>query len=152
MPRDAFKADHRAALLERIEALEPGARRRWGAMSPHAAILHMRDALRWAAGELDVAPVRLRVPAWLMRLVALRLPLPWPRGAPTLPELDQGAKPPPTTDFDRDRGELVEALNRFAHAAPVTRPHHPVFGRMSERYWGVWAYRHTDHHLRQFGL
>jgi hypothetical protein len=112
----------------------------------------MLDGLRWAVGELEVTPVRLRVPAGLMRLVALRLPLPWPRGAPTLPELDQGAKPPPTTDFDQDRRELVAALNRFAHTGPVTRPRHPVFGRMNERYWGIWAYRHTDHHLRQFGL
>jgi hypothetical protein len=29
---------------------------------------------------------------------------------------------------------------------------HPVFGQMSESAWLRWAYVHTDHHLRQFGL
>ena len=29
---------------------------------------------------------------------------------------------------------------------------HPAFGRLARRAWGVLAYRHLDHHLRQFGV
>jgi hypothetical protein len=29
---------------------------------------------------------------------------------------------------------------------------HPIFGTMSPQDWGVLLYKHTDHHLRQFGL
>jgi hypothetical protein len=29
---------------------------------------------------------------------------------------------------------------------------HPVFQKMSAAEWGRWAYRHVDHHARQFGL
>jgi hypothetical protein len=29
---------------------------------------------------------------------------------------------------------------------------HGRFGTMTTRDWHRWAYRHTDHHLRQFGL
>jgi hypothetical protein len=29
---------------------------------------------------------------------------------------------------------------------------HEVFGKMPTRDWQRWAYRHTDYHLRQFGL
>ena len=29
---------------------------------------------------------------------------------------------------------------------------HPAFGKLSPRAWGVLAWRHTDHHLRQFGV
>jgi len=30
-------------------------------------------------------------------------------------------------------------------------PVHPLPGRLSYREWGVATYKHTDHHLRQFG-
>lgn len=152
MARSVFCEEHRAQLIERMASLGPDTGRRWGTLSPHAAILHMRDGLRWATGEMEVTPVRLRVPTGLMRWLALRLPFPWPHGAPTLPELDQAAKPPPSSAFDQDRDDLVAHLERFARGGEVVRPRHPVFGWMTERDWGIWAYRHTDHHLRQFGL
>ena len=41
-----------------------------------------------------------------------------------------------------------------AIAAPGARPliaAHGLFGVMSRRDWQRWAYRHTNHHLRQFG-
>jgi Protein of unknown function (DUF1569) len=31
-------------------------------------------------------------------------------------------------------------------------PPHPVFGAMTARDWNRVLYRHTDHHLRQFGV
>ncbi|MGE3404237.1 MAG: DUF1569 domain-containing protein [Vicinamibacterales bacterium] len=43
-------------------------------------------------------------------------------------------------------------IERFA-ASPrdfAFQPH-PFFGPLSEREWLHWAWRHTDHHLRQFG-
>jgi hypothetical protein len=29
---------------------------------------------------------------------------------------------------------------------------HAIFGPLSEQEWMIWAYRHSDHHLRQFGV
>jgi hypothetical protein len=29
---------------------------------------------------------------------------------------------------------------------------HGVFGRMTLEDWQRWAYKHADHHLRQFGV
>lgn len=150
--KSVFDDGQRAFLIERLGSLKPDTSRRWGTMSAHDAMLHMSDGLRWAMGEIEVTSVRLRLPTGLMRWVALRLPAPWPRGAPTLPELDRAAKPPPSSDFAGDRDDLAACLERFARGGEVARPRHPVFGRMTERDWGIWAYRHTDHHLRQFGL
>ena len=30
-------------------------------------------------------------------------------------------------------------------------PPHPLFGPLTRREWGVATYKHTDHHLKQFG-
>jgi hypothetical protein len=59
-----------------------------------------------------------------------------------------GTKP---VEFERDRGAVIEHLRRFA--LPDTRcGRHPAFGALTRDEWLVWAYRHVDHHLRQFGL
>ena len=43
------------------------------------------------------------------------------------------------------KGELKTANKNL-------RPVHPAFGDITTQAWGVLAYRHTDHHLRQFGV
>ena len=53
--------------------------------------------------------------------------------------------------FDADRQEVVALLRRFASDG-VRYAAHPMFGAMARRDWLIWGYRHTDHHLRQFGV
>ncbi len=56
-------------------------------------------------------------------------------------------------DVEADRERAVAAPRAVA-AAPPERllPTHPAFGPMSARDWYRSAYRHADHHLRQFGV
>ena len=77
---------------------------------------------------------------------------PWPKGSPTLPEFDQqkGSGTPPE-ELERDKKELRRLMERFLEQERGW-PRHPVFGMMKRREWGIWAYRHVDHHLRQFGV
>ena len=57
------------------------------------------------------------------------------------------------SDFDRDLVRAIAGLKGIASAAPRDlEPVHGIFGTMSLRDWQRWAYRHTHHHLRQFGL
>jgi hypothetical protein len=57
------------------------------------------------------------------------------------------------TDFDSDLARVINGLRRIAMATPGSLElGHGFFGNMSERDWQRWAYRHADHHLRQFGL
>ena len=136
--------------MARVEALKPDAERRWGRMDAGQMICHLSDAFRWGLGERGGTEIRMPVPAALARFVALRLPLPWPRGAPTMPEMDQRVRGTPPGDFERDRAELVALLHRV-RTREAGWPRHPLFGAMSRDDWGRWAWRHTDHHLRQFG-
>jgi hypothetical protein len=88
----------------------------------------------------------------LMKWVALRLPLKWPPGVRTPPEVDQeigGSKP---VEFERDRRELEALMERFAQCRSRDLKPHPLFGRLSDSEWQRWGYLHMDHHLRQFGV
>ncbi len=122
-------------------------------MSAHQAVCHLADSFEWAAGRRTVSAVKgPPVPRAVMRLVALRLPLRWPKGVPTLPEADQMKAGTPPVEFDADRTRLVELIHEFGSWPDArARPPHPFFGPMSRAEWGRWAYRHLDHHLRQFG-
>ena len=55
--------------------------------------------------------------------------------------------------FAQDLLRAVAGLETIASAKPDTlEPVHGFFGTMSVADWQRWAYKHTDHHLRQFGL
>lgn len=110
-------------------------------------VVHTAGQLRIGLGELEVQPRRLpmRYPPLRQLIVYL---LPFPRGVPTAPEL----KDTEVGEWETDRAALLAAVERFAARAEEKEwPEHPAFGALSRRAWGVLAYRHLDHHLRQFG-
>jgi hypothetical protein len=123
-------------------------------MTAHEVVCHLADGFRMATGEKAVPPmpgVPLRP---LVRFVVLYLPVPWPKGVATSPELlQQGGGGTPPTDFAADLADLVARVERFpSKDYALDGCVHPMFGRMSRSAWLRWAYLHLDHHLRQFGV
>jgi len=136
-------------LEARLLALRPDSRRLWGSLSPDEMLCHLADA---AARVLGRAGGEAKPERTLRKWVALRSPLPWPRGAATPPEIDPRAGGSRPSGFERDRSRALGALRAVAAASGQELPRaHALFGAMSAADWHRWAYRHTDHHLRQFG-
>ena len=74
--------------------------------------------------------------------------LPFPKGAPTAPAL----KPVVATAFEEERAALLELLERIGTGpSDGAGPHHPLFGPLTWREWGVVTYKHANHHMNQFG-
>jgi hypothetical protein len=142
-------APTRRRLVERIGALRPDAPRRWGTMTAHQAVCHLTDSFRGCMGEKSVSQAPSLLPRRLMKFGALYMPIPWPHGVPTRPEMDQAIGGTAPVEFENDRAELIKVMERFVHAGKWTP--HPMFGAMPEKDWMRWGYLHTDHHLRQFG-
>lgn len=148
-----FHGPDLARIRKRLASLTPDAERRWGRMSPHQAICHQADALEMALGRRPSTPRKPSMPLPLLKFVALRLPVAWPQGVPTVKEADQEIDGTQPGDFDEDRDRVDQLLQEFAQAPDNTKQLvHPIFGRLSVADWGRWAYRHSDHHLRQFGV
>jgi hypothetical protein len=75
--------------------------------------------------------------------------LPFPKGAPTAPELkvDEVA-----ASLEDERAALLELLDRIGTGPQEgAGPAHPLFGPLTRREWAVITYKHVDHHLKQFG-
>ena len=136
-------------IAQRIKSVRPDTARKWGKMTPHQMICHLADSFRGTMGEKQVSMATGLFQRTVMKWGALRLPLPWPHGIPTRPEMDQQARGTPPAEFESDVQALLILMKRFLSGPKV---HHPMFGAMSEWEWARWAYLHMDHHLRQFGI
>ena len=138
-------------VLLRIGRLSPGDQARWGRMTVHQMVCHLNDAYRAVLANKTLAPINLGIPRPLLKWIALRVPVRWPKDVPAPREIAQGLGGTQPIDFGHDRAELVGSLKEFCLRTPPAHLRHPLFGNMSEQDWLRWAYLHADHHLRQFG-
>ena len=147
------RADVLRSLKERLNKLRPDSERRWGTLTPHELLCHLGDATDMVTG---VRPRKHPVPhrhRRLLKWIALWSAMPWPHGRPTNPMHDPRAEGTRPSVFAKDLARLLAGLDTLAAATEGSlEPAHGLFGTMTTRDWQRWAYRHTDHHLRQFGL
>ena len=137
----------REAILARLRRLSPTSQPRWGTLTAPRLLCHLADQLRVALGDIpvqrhDSLPSRT-VLKWLVVYSPLQAP---PGRVQTAPEMLTTA--PARWDDDlRDCEALIQRL-----ATTATGAVHPFFGPLTHRGWGRLAFKHLDHHLRQFGL
>jgi len=148
MQKSLSDARVRQELLDRLERLRPDATPRWGRMTAPQMLAHLADWMLMASGDLKTAARSgvLRYPP--MKQLAIYW-LPFPKGVQTSPEL-LGRTP---LEWSIEHASVRQRVQSFESLYLKTRwPEHPVFGKMTPKAWGVFAYRHMDHHLRQFGI
>jgi hypothetical protein len=141
-------AADRAAILRRIGTVTSASTPRWGRMDVEAMLTHLERSALMALGEYPVACASKRVfQVFPVKHLILHA-APFPKNAPTAPELVVSAGGP----LEEARSKLLSLLERIgAGPREGEGPVHPLLGRLSFREWGVATYKHTDHHLRQFG-
>ena len=138
-------------IRDRVRQVAPDTPRQWGRMTAHQMICHLVDSFRAVLGETALNPVPTPLPRKIMKIIALGLPMQWPHGLKTMPEIDQYGRGTRPTEFATDVSSLGSLFERFVsdpHAIVAT---HPFFGPMAESDWMRWGYLHMDHRLRQFG-
>ena len=147
------RARDKEEILVRLRAIRPESRRRWGRMSAHQMLCHVADSFRMALGGKPVNPTTGLLQRTLLKWTVLYVPLRWPAGILTSREIDperDGTRP---VEFEADVAQVEALLDEVtARTRDLHGRSHPVFGRMSDGAWLRWAYLHTDHHLRQFGV
>ena len=140
-------------LLDRIQRLRPETRALWGRMNAHQMVCHLDDSFGLAMGVKTASEEITFLSRTLIKWGALYVPLTWPKGVPTRPEMDQMVSGTRPVEFARDKAALSETIERFgAQPANFQFSRHPVFGELTPRQWMRWGYLHADHHLRQFGV
>ena len=86
-------------------------------MSAPEMVCHLTDAFRMAMGDKAVSGASSLSQRTVVKWAALYLPVQWPTGVlVTRPEIEQGSAGTCPGDFERDRADLVAAVERFTAA------------------------------------
>jgi Protein of unknown function (DUF1569). len=119
-------------------------------MNAHQMICHLSDSFLVAMSRRHASTAEKQYgPA--MKWLALNMPMKWPKGVPTRPEVDQEKFGTSPAVFEADVQSAQALVAEFARVPRTfTFGIHPIFGNMTEAEWMRWGYLHTDHHLRQF--
>ena len=147
--KSIFVEPDRKRLLARAETLSPESKARWGTLDVCGMLRHLDLCTLMALGDLPVRPAG----KWAFTVFPLKHLLlyvvPFPKGAPTASEL----VPSGDKSFGAARAALVARIQLLAKGpSDGAGPVHPFFGPLSRKEWGLLVHKHSDHHLRQFGV
>lgn len=143
----------KAEILTRIGHVRQDTPRRWGKMNAPQMVCHLSDAFLTVMGDRRANIIPEYRARKIVKWLALNMPMKWPQGVPTVPEIDAFISGTAPAEFAADVLTLVGLVERFTKVPrDFSYQPHPIFLEMTERQWMRWGYLHTDHHLRQFGV
>jgi hypothetical protein len=138
----------RSEILGRIDQVRADTKPKWGKMNAEQMLAHLTESAKMPVAELAPKSKNLPIRYFPLKQLIIYL-LPFPKGAPTAPEL----LPSDSRTVEHSKTEIARLLALLAQRKDAKSwPEHPAFGRLSTRAWGVLTYKHLDHHLRQFGV
>lgn len=139
-------------LKTRLNQLGPQSGRLWGKMTVAQMLAHCSLGMQWMVGEVvpEKGPFPMRLIGRLIKPLVLGNEKPFAKEAPTAKSLVIADEP----DFTKERDRLAGLIDKFIAGGPAactTNPH-SFFGKLTPEEWAVLAYKHLDHHFRQFGV
>ena len=140
-------ATAREQLIQRFASLTPTTKPAWGRLDAPRLLCHLSDALAMSLGEVSTKPMNRKLFHHFPLKHLILYVFPFPKSAPTAPELLATAP----KEFDADRQRVIEMINRLAATPNAKGAQHPFFGPLTNEEWNALQWKHIDHHLKQFG-
>lgn len=145
-----FDKDARAKLIGRIEKITPENKAEWGKMNLYQMLNHNTYWNGWILGT-DNHTYKQAFIGKIFGRIGLNKMIkdekPFDKNIPTSeqfkPKVLHG-------DLGLEKSKWISLINEYEH---YDNPSfiHDFFGRMTKEQIGILVYKHTDHHLRQFG-
>ena len=147
--KTVFEPAVRKELIERVNKLTVHSPQVFGKMKPEQGLHHINAALQLYLRELSSPYHGNKLKAAIFKLLTFS-PIPIPREkAQTAPPLISDGN----YNIESEKKRFPELLNRVVAMADQKEwPVHPFFGQLTAEEYGKLAYKHTDHHLQQFGV
>ncbi|MFC5410207.1 DUF1569 domain-containing protein [Larkinella bovis] len=144
---DAPAVDEIIARAQRLQATAPA---RWGTMNATEMLYHCNLANRQILdGDMEHKPSTLKQE--LLRFLSFYIVPKFPKNRKGAARNDTKGRISPD-QFDAQLRLFIRTVSSFAHHKKPFVLTHPAFGNLDTRQWGVAAWMHMDHHLRQFGV
>jgi hypothetical protein len=145
--KSVFEASTRQELANRINSLREQSNKKWGKMNVFQMLKHCTLHEDMMLGKIKIKRV---LPGLLLGRIFLKKVLkddkPFGKNSPTsslLKTTDESG------DIEQQKKEWISRIEQYSN---YTNPNfvHPFFGPMTKDQIGFYAYKHADHHLRQF--
>jgi hypothetical protein len=142
-----FDKATRDELVARINTLSENSTAQWGKMNVYQMLKHSTLWVEWVlAGEKYKQAFIGRLFGKMALKGVLKDESPLQRNTPTLAELRIKEK---TGDVESEKKKWAVLIEKLAHFSSPDFVH-TFFGKMTKEQVGYMAYKHMDHHLRQF--
>lgn len=142
-----FDKTSRDGLIARINKLQENSTPQWGKMNVYQMLKHCTVYENMMLGKTKYKRAflgRLFGPMALKDFIKDESPL--KRNMPTLTELKITGN---SIDFESERKKWISLIKEYEHSSSPGIVH-SFFGKLTKEQVGLLAYKHTDHHLRQF--
>lgn len=144
--KSIFHKETNSELIERIDKLHEKDHAQWGKMNTYQMLKHCTLSEELFQGKKKYKRLfigRLFGSTALKGIVRNEKQM--KKNQPTHPAF----KITGTGDFENEKAKWINLLNNYTNFenSPLT---HPFFGEMTYDEIGIFVYKHTDHHLRQF--
>lgn len=146
-----FDESTRAELLNRMMLLNGNSTAQWGRMNVGQMLKHCTIWNAWVQGRDNTLPYKQTLLGRLFGKLALKSSVkdetPMKRNMPAGTGFTVKEKVDDVEGYKEKWRAGIMAYAHFSNPAFV----HDFFGKMTDEEIGVFAYKHIDHHLRQFG-
>ncbi|WP_025764451.1 DUF1569 domain-containing protein [Dyadobacter tibetensis] len=145
--KSIFDPETRKAILARISNISEHDTALWGKMTPYQMVRHCYLTDEMTQGHRQYKRLLIgRLFGSLALKQILKDDRPISKNQPTHPQMkitDMG-------DLETERNKWLALIEDYAHFER-TEMIHPFFGKLNKDQIGRLVFKHTDHHLRQFG-
>jgi hypothetical protein len=144
--KSIFDRAIRDELINRINLLSEDSKAQWGKMTIYQMVRHCRLWEEMTFGKYKYKRQFLGIIFGKMVLKDLtKDENPLKRSTPTIAAL----KVTGNGDITSEKENWIALIEQYPHFSNTDFVH-PFFGKVTKEQVGILAYKHTDHHLRQF--
>lgn len=150
MKKNLLNKQAAASIISRVEKLTVNQKALWGNMNATEMLAHCNSCNKQILEE-GRGKDKTTVKQYLLRILALYIAPGFKKGLASEPvHITKGKVD--ASQFDLQKKEFIRLIEKFPLNTKELTLTHPAFGNISTRQWGIAAFKHMDHHLRQFAL
>lgn len=150
MKKTILHSEHRQELLDRVAKLQAGDQAHWGSMQVEEMLAHAREVAA-AVLKSPKPEKKANIKQLLGKYYFFYFKKEFPKLVKGPKRFDMKGKVD-LGKFQEEKQALLDTLQAFGTISHQLQGFHPFFGPLNHLEWGILVWKHTDHHLRQFGV
>jgi hypothetical protein len=150
MKKNLFDKEAAEKMISRALFLQATSKGKWGQLDVTEMLLHCNQCNNQILHG-DLAYKKTTLKQRLLKVLALYIVPNFPKNRKTEHKNDMKGKIS-AAQFETQKAAFIEIIRDLSNLQNFVTLTHPAFGNLNKNEWGIAAWKHNDHHLRQFGV